>query len=438
MLVHPARAVTFGFLLAVAVGTALLRLPIASDDDTSFLVALFTATSAISVTGLAVVDTAGHWSGFGEVVLMVLMELGGLGIMTATSLLGLVVANRLGLRTRLLVQAETGTLDLGTIRRLLLSVIRISLTIQAFTWLALTLRLFWHYEESLGQATYLGLFHAVSAYNNGGFALWPDSLIRFGADPWLLGPIAIAFLLGAVGFPALLELARRRGPAGLSVHTRITLITYAVLVVLGPALIILSEWNNQLSLGVHGGAPSRVVAGVFSGLTAGSAGFNVIDYAHVDPATLLGTDLLMFIGGGSGGTAGGVKVGTVAVLALAVRAEIRGDADIEVFGRRLTTTTMRQALTVVLLAMAAVGVGTLALLGVSGVKLDAALFEVVSAFSSSGLSTGITPSLPGPAQFLLVVLMFVGRLGPITAATALALREHRRLFRYPETRPLVG
>jgi trk/ktr system potassium uptake protein len=285
---------------------------------------------------------------------------------------------------------------------------------------------------------YLGLFHSVSAYNNGGFALWPDSLIRFGADPWLLGPISIAFLLGAVGFPVLLELVRRRGPAGLSVHTRITLITYAVLIVVGPALIILSEWNNPRSLGIHGGAPGQVVAGMFSGLTAGSAGFNVIDYAHVDPATLLGTDLLMFIGGGSGGTAGGVKVGTIAVLALAVRAEIRGDTDIEVFGRRLTTTTLRQALTVVLLAMVAVVVGTLLLLELSAVRLDDALFEVVSAFSSSGLSTGITTTLPDAGQYLLVVLMFVGRVGPITAATALALRSNRRLFRYPETRPLVG
>lgn len=436
---HPARTVTFGFLVAVLLGTALLWLPVAtSGPGSSFRVALFTATSAISVTGLAVVDTAGHWSTFGEVVIMVLMELGGLGIMTATSLLGLVVANRLGLRTRLLVAAETGTLDIGTIRRLLLNVVWISLVIQVVAWVFISSRLFLAYDEGFGRAVYLGLFHSISAYNNGGFALWPDNLIRFGADPWLLLPITFAFVLGALGFPVLLELLRRRGPAGWSVHTRITLVTFGVLGVLGPAVILSGEWNNQLSLGIHGSAFNRAVAGIFSGLTAGSAGFNVIDYAHVDPATLLGTNVLMFIGGGSGGTAGGIKVGTVAVLALAVRAEVRGDADIEVFGRRLTTTTMRQALTVVLLALGAVMVGTLALLELSSVRLDAALFEVVSAFSSSGLSTGITPTLPASGQYLLVVLMFVGRVGPITAATALALRQSRRLYRYPETRPLVG
>jgi trk system potassium uptake protein len=440
ILSHPARTVTVGFLLATLAGTGLLMLPLSSaaPGGTSFRVALFTSTSAISVTGLAVVDTAEHWSGFGEAVLMALMQLGGLGIMTASSLLGLVVARRLGLRSRLLVQAETGTLDLGTIRRLLLSVLLISLLIEAVTWLALTLRLFLGYDETLGQAAYLGLFHAVSAYNNGGFALWPDNLIRFGADPWLLTPITIAFVLGALGFPVLLELLRGRARNGWSVHTRLTLITFGLLALIGPIIVLFGEWHNELSIGIHGGPANRLIAGIFTGLTAGSAGFNVIDYGAVNPATLLGTDLLMFIGGGSGGTAGGIKVGTVAVLALAVISEVRGDDDIEVFGRRLTSATMRQALTVTLLAMAGVLLGTFGLLALSPVSFDAGLFEVVSAFSSSGLSTGITGGLPAPAQYLLTVLMFIGRVGPVTAATALALRHSRRLYRYPETRPLVG
>jgi trk system potassium uptake protein TrkH len=440
LLAHPARTVTVGFLLAVLVSTGLLMLPMSSTapGSTSFRVALFTATSAVSVTGLAVVDTADHWTGFGEAMIIAMIQLGGLGIMTATSLLGLVVARRLGLRSRLLVQAETGALDLGTIRRLLFNVVRISLLIEAITWLALTLRLSLGYDEPFGRAVYLGLFHSVSAYNNGGFALWSDSLVRFGGDPWLLTPIVIAFLLGALGFPVLLELMRGRAPSGWSMHTRLTLITYGILVVAGPAIVLFGEWNNELSLGVHGGSGGRLVAGIFSGLVAGSAGFNVIDYGAVNPVTLLGTDLLMFIGGGSGGTAGGIKVGTVAVLALAVISEIRGDDDVEAFGRRLTTTTLRQALTVAMLAMTGITVGTFALLALSPVSFDAGLFEVISAFSNSGLSTGITGTLSAPGQYLLTVLMFIGRVGPVTAATALALRQTRRLYRYPETRPLVG
>jgi Trk-type K+ transport system membrane component len=440
LLSHPARTVTVAFLIATLIGTVLLMLPLADSGPggTDFRAALFTSTSAISVTGLAVVDTDQHWSGFGEGVLLVLMQLGGLGIMTATSLLGLVVARRLGLRSRLLVQVETGTLDLGTIRRLLLSVVRISLLIEALTWLALTLRLAFGYDEPLGQAVRLGLFHSVSAYNNGGFALWPDNLTRFGADPWLLTPITIAFVLGALGFPVLLELMRGRGPSGWSVHTRLTLITFGVLAVAGPAVVLFGEWNNELSIGVHGGTVERLIAGIFSGLTAGSAGFNVIDYGTVSPATMLGTDVLMFIGGGSGGTAGGIKVGTIAVLALAVISEVRGDDEIEVFGRRLTPATMRQALTVTMLAFGGVVLGTFALLALSPAEFDDGLFEVVSAFSSSGLSTGLTATLSASGQYLLVVLMFVGRVGPVTAATALALRRSRKRYRYPETRPLVG
>jgi trk system potassium uptake protein TrkH len=425
---HPARAVTLSFLLATLAGTALLMLPVSASGPggTSFRIALFTATSAISVTGLTVVDTAEHWSGFGEGVLLALMQLGGLGIMTATSLLGLVVARRLGLQSRLLVQAETGALDLSTIRRLLVNVLRISLLIEALTWLALTLRLALGYDEPIGEAIYLGLFHSVSAYNNGGFALWPDSLIRFGADPWLLTPITIAFLLGAVGFPVLLELLRRRGPSGWSVHTRLTLIMFGLLAVTGPAIVLFGEWNNDLSIGIHGDGVNQLIAGVFSGLSAGSAGFNVIDYGAVNPATLLGTDLLMF------------KVGTVAVLALAVISEVRGDDDTEAFGRRLTASTLRQALTVTMLATTGVLIGTFALLALNPVDFDAGLFEVVSAFSSSGLSTGITGTLTHPAQYLLTALMFIGRVGPVTAAAALALRHSRKRYRYPETRPLVG
>jgi trk system potassium uptake protein TrkH len=207
--------------------------------------------------------------------------------------------------------------------------------------------------------------------------------------------------------------------------------------VIGPVLLLIGEGANPRTLGGLNGA-ERVLAAVFSALSAGSAGFNVIDYAHADPATMFVTDMLMFIGGGSGGTAGGIKVTTVAVLALAVIAEIRGDDDIEVFGRRLMPSTVRQALTVTMISITVVTLSAFWLLRFTGGDLDHALFEVVSAFSNSGLSTGITPDLPDSGRYLLVVLMYVGRIGPLTAATALALRTNRRLYRYPETRPLVG
>jgi len=436
---HPARLVAIGFGLAIAVGTGLLLLPVAGagPGGAPFDVALFTATSAVTVTGLTVVDTGGYWSGFGEGTLLVLMEVGGVGIMTMASLLGLVVARRLGLRSRMLVQAETRAVDLGTVRTLLGGVLFLSVTLQLFAWLAVTLRLWLGYGETFGNAVYHGLFHAVSAFNSGGFALYPDNLTRYADDVWVLVPLTLAFVLGALGYPVLLELRRSRRPRTWSVHTKLTLIVFAVLAVIGPALVLLGEQANPRTLGGLG-LGGQVVAAVFSGLSAGSAGFNVIDYAHADPATMFGTDVLMFIGGGSGGTAGGIKVTTVAVLALAVVAEIRGDDDAEAFGRRIATPTVRQALTVTVISIGVVTMSAFWLLRFTAGDLDHALFEVVSAFSNSGLSTGITPSLPDSARYLLVVLMYVGRVGPLTAATALALRTSRRLYRYPETRPLVG
>jgi trk system potassium uptake protein TrkH len=436
---HPARLVAVGFALAIAVGTVLLFLPVArtGPGGAPFDVALFTSTSAVTVTGLTVVDTGTYWSGFGEGTLIVLMQVGGIGIMTMASLLGLVVARRLGLRSRMLVQAETRAVDLGTVRSLLGGVLVLSVTLELFAWVAITLRLWLGYGESFWKALYHGLFHAVSAFNSGGFALYPDNLTRYADDVLVLLPLTLAFTLGALGYPVLLELRRRGRPRSWSVHTKLTLIVFAVLAVLGPAVVLLGEQANPQTLGELS-TGGKVIAAAFSGLSAGSAGFNVIDYAHTDPATLFGTDVLMFIGGGSGGTAGGIKVTTVAVLTLAVVAEIRGENDAEVFGRRIATPTVRQALTVTVISIVVVTLSAFWLLRFTAGDLDHALFEVVSAFSNSGLSTGITPSLPDSARYLLVVLMYVGRVGPLTAATALALRTSRRLYRYPETRPLVG
>jgi Trk-type K+ transport system membrane component len=428
------------FLGAVVAGTLLLMLPIAAAEGggTPLRIAVFTATSALSVTGLAVVDTASYWSTFGECVQLVLMQLGGLGIMTAASLLGLLVARRLGLRTRMLVQTETSSPDMGSVRRLLASVLRISLAIEVFAWLAITLRLVLKYEEPVGRASYLGLFHAVSAYNNGGLALWPNSLARFGSDALLLAPIGLAMILGALGYPVLLEVLHQRRISRWSLHTRLTLLTFLIVTVTGLVLLIALEWNNAASLGIHGGGSGELTAGIFSGITAGTAGFNVIDYSQIEPPARLVTEVLMYIGGGSGGTAGGIKLTTLAVLVLAVVAEARGDTDIQVFGRRLATSTVRQALSVAVLFMTGILGGTLAVLSLSTADFDSALFEVVSAFSSSGLSTGITPDLPSPAQYVLTMLMILGRIGPITIATSLALRSTPRLYRYPESRPLVG
>ncbi len=437
---HPARLVALGFVVLIGLGTLLLSLPVSSSapGGTDFLTAFFTATSAACVTGLVIVDTGEYWSGTGQAVLLVLMQLGALGVMTFASLLGLLVAGRLGLRSRLLARAETGGGGLGTVGRVIRGVVLISLAVEAVLWLVLTLRYWLAYDESLPRATYHGLFDAISAYTNAGFARRSDSLVSYAGDPWVILPITVAIIIGGLGYPVLLELLDTRfRPRTWSLHTRLTLATTGVLLVLGPLVIMVTEWTNPATLGPLGFG-EHLLSGFFSGVTPRSAGFNTIDYGQADAATLLATDVLMVIGGGSASTAGGIKVTTLAVLALGVVSEARGDTDIDAFRRRIALTTMRQALAIASLALMAVSVGTLVLLEITQLNLDAVLFEVTSAFGTVGLSTGITAELPPAGQYVLIALMFIGRIGPITAASALALRSRTKAYRHPEGRPIVG
>lgn len=437
---NPGRTVVAGFAAGILVGTLLLLLPIARSGPGGArpLEALFTATSALCVTGLAVVDTATYWSAFGQVTILVLIQAGGFGIMTLASLLGLLISRRLGLGSRMLAAAETKSVGLGDVRTVLLGVARISLTVEAVTALVLSVRFATAYDHGVGTSVWLGVFHAVSAFNNAGFALFSDSLIGFATDPWICLPIAAAVILGGLGFPVVLELLRQhRRPGRWSIHTKLTLVMTAVLLVGGTLFMTIAEWANPRTLGALDPA-GRVLAGFFQAVMPRTAGFNSVDTGAMNTGTLLGTDVLMFIGGGSAGTAGGIKVGTFAVLLLAIVAELRGDPDVNLFDRRLSATTIRQALAVALLSVAGVVAPTMAIAMTSPYTLDQILYEVVSAFATVGLSTGITADLAPGHQLILIVLMFAGRLGPVTFASALVLREHGRLFRRPEGRPLIG
>ncbi|WP_307790519.1 TrkH family potassium uptake protein [Streptomyces actuosus] len=443
--VHPARAVVVAFAGVVMVGTVLLSLPIASADGTEpgFVTALFTSTSAVCVTGLAVVDTGTYWSGFGQGVILALIQVGGFGIMTMASLLALLISGRLRLRMQLTAQAETRSLGIGDVRRVLLGVAGCTLAVELVVGAVLAVRLRQGYGESIGDAVYLGYFHAVSAFNNAGFGLHADSLSGYAQDAWILLPIAAAVILGGIGFPVLLELLRHRrrrrttGRRNWTLHTRLTVITTAALLAAGTVLTCLLEWTNAGTLGPHtvGG---KILDGFFHSVMSRTAGFNSLDIGAMRASTLLMTCVLMFIGGGSAGTAGGIKVTTFAVLAAAMLAEMRGEPASVMLGRRLAPHTLRQALTVALAGIGVVMASTLALLTMTGYPMESVLFEVVSAFGTVGMSTGITAGLPTGGHLLLVGLMFIGRLGPITLVSALALRERTRRYELPEERPVIG
>jgi trk system potassium uptake protein TrkH len=348
------------------------------------------------------------------------------------------LAGCLGLHSRLVTQVETPTFALGDMRGVLLRVAVITLAVEAVTAGLLTIRFWAAYDYPLGQATWHGVFHSVMAFNNAGFALYGDSLIGFVTDPWICVPVMVAVLVGGLGFPVMYELGREfRRPAGWSVHTKITLMGSAVLLAVGTVAFLAWEWFNPATAGPLD-VPGKVLTAVFHGAMPRSAGFNALDYGAMRPETLVVTDILMFIGGGSASTAGGIKITTFFLLAFVIWAEVRGEPDVTAFGRRISSAVQRQALAVALLGVAVVVIGTLTLLGLTQYPLDKAAFEAVSAFTTTGLSTGITSALPGPAQLVLVVLMFIGRVGTITVASALALTSRDRRYRYPEERPIVG
>lgn len=401
------------------------------------MTALFTATSAACVTGLVVVDTPTYWTPFGQAVILALIQVGGFGIMTGATLLGVLVSRRLGLRTRLVALAETRVLSIGDIAPALRLILVVTLAVEILVWIALTLRLRLAYGEPWPDAVWNGLFHSVSAFNNAGFSTYGDNVVGFASDWLFLGPVMLAVVLGGIGFPVIADLWRNRQPARWTVHTKATLVGSAVLLVLGTLAVLGYEWSNPSTLG---GAPvhERVLGALFHSVVSRTAGFNALDVAGFTSATLLVTIALMFVGGGSAGTAGGIKVSTAFVLLLTVWSEIRGEPDAVAFRRRVSPHVQRQALAVVVTAIVIVAAATLHLESVTDFPLEAILFEVVSAFATVGLSTGITAQLPPSGEIVLVVLMFLGRVGSITFATGLALKAGRRPYHYPEERPIIG
>lgn len=424
----------------MVVSTLLLMLPVSKrgPGSASLLEALFTATSSVCVTGLTVVDTPTYWSPFGLVVILMSIQVGGFGIMTLASVLALLVSKRLGLRTRLGVAAETHALGLGDLRVVLRGVAITSLLVEGCAALVLGLRWSLAYDEPIGRAAWLGVFHAVSAFNNAGMALFSDNLVSYAADPVLGLTLCVAVILGGLGFPVLFELRRfYRTPRSFSLHSKIVLAMTAVLLFVGWGLFLAFEWANPSTLG-RLDVPGKLLAGFFQGVMPRTAGFNSVPLGDLHPETLFGSGVLMFIGGGSAGTAGGIKVTTFAVLLLVMWGEMRGEPSVNAFNRRLPRSVQRQALTVALLAVAVVVAATVVLLALTPFALDVVLYEVVSAFATVGLSTGITAQVGVAGQLLLIGLMFVGRIGTVTLGSALALRSRPRLYDLPKERPLIG
>ena len=438
----PARLTLVAFAGIIAIFTGLLSLPAATSDGhhAPLVDALFTAVSAVCITGLTVVDTGTYWSGFGQGVILAGIWIGGLGVMTLASILGMAVSRRIGLTQKLLTQSEVGSRGLGEVGSLIRIVVITSLTIQGGIAVLLIPRFLAlaEYRDRADDAVWHGVFYAVSAFNNAGFVPTPEGLVPYVGDWWICLPIALGVFIGSLGFPVIFNLARHRWRFhALTLHSKLTITASLGLLALTTLLIGAMEWGNPLTVGGLEG-DDKVLATLFASVMPRSGGFSTFDVHGMHEGSWLLLDAVMFVGGGSASTAGGIKVTTFAILLLAILSEARGDRDMEAFGRRIPRESLRLAVAVTIVGAVTVFLATLLILEITGETLDVVLFEVISAFATVGLSTGLTPELPDAAKYVLSALMFAGRTGTITVAAALALRDRRRVIRYPEERPIIG
>ncbi|WP_378144888.1 TrkH family potassium uptake protein [Cnuibacter sp. UC19_7] len=457
----PSRFAIMIFGGLILLFTLLFSLPISSAEGTTtnLVDSLFTAVSVICVTGLSTVDMATHWSPFGHALIYIGVNIGALGVLTLASILGLVISRRLGLRAKLIAASDTNPLRmhhgpvaegqavrLGEIGGLLVTVAVSALVIEVGLALLLFPRMLADGIPPL-TAAWESLYYSAMAFTNTGFSPNAEGLTPFANDYFFLSVLMVGVFLGSIGFPVIytftrsIKARRRRDKAGKparwSVHVKLTLVTSALLFVLGGVLYLVLEFDNPGSFGSLN-AGDTVFQSFFLSMMTRSGGFSTFDISQLNGSSLLVTDMLMFIGGGSASTAGGIKVTTLAVLFLAAFAEARGVQDMEAFGRRIPGDVLRLAVSVVLWGATTVAVSTVVVLQITKAPLDYVLFDVISAFATSGLSTGLTASASEPAQIVIAITMFMGRVGTVTLAAALAASERRQLFKRPEERPIVG
>ena len=432
------RLIVYGFLALVGAGTALLMLPWSTTDGISPSNAFFVATSCVTVTGLSTVLIPGTFTHFGQVVMMVLMQLGGLGIMTVSTLAALLVGQRVGFRRLLTVRTETESA--GSPRntlRLLFQIARITFAVELIGAIALSIG-FISVGFGVREGIFQGVFHAIMAFCNSGFPTLPgNDLVPYAGNWLIVGALVCVITLGGLGFPVLVDLYNYNKHRTLSVHSRVVLITSVALVAVGVLSVALFEWTNPNTLGGQSFS-TRAAMSLFQGVTPRTAGFSTVSYPEMREPTLLVQVVLMFIGTAPTSTGGGIKVTTLALVVLIVVAQVRGQDRITLFWRTLPRPLIARALSVLALASLLVLLSTLALMISDGLELLPALFEVTSAFGTVGLTLDLTPTLSTFGKILISVVMFLGRVGPITFIVSLAARQRTPHYKYPEEEIAIG
>ncbi|WCK55980.1 TrkH family potassium uptake protein [Aneurinibacillus sp. Ricciae_BoGa-3] len=440
-LISPPQLFVIGFGTLILLGALLLTLPISTrnGEGLSFVNALFTATSATCVTGLVVVDTGTTFSYFGQLVILALIQIGGLGFMTVASLFVLILGKRISLRQRLLIQESLNHLSVGGIIRLIRHVIGFTVLFEGVGTLILALR--WAPDMGWGKALYYGLFHSVSNFNNAGFDLVGNfkSLTPYVDDPVVNIVIMILIIAGGIGFVVIDELVDyfKRKTDKLSLHTKVVLTTNAVLIFGGALLIFLIEFHNPKTL-LPLNWTGKILGSLFQSVCARTDGANTLPIGDMHQASLLLIIVLMFIGASPGSTGGGVKTTTFATLLGAIWSMIRGQGDVVFYKQRIGQEKVYKALTLVFAALVLVIIVTMILSITENANVFMILFETTSAFGTVGLSMGLTPHLTPFGRVLLSIVMFAGRVGPLTIAFALTWDRNKKHYRYSEGKIIIG
>ncbi|SHG86996.1 TrkH family potassium uptake protein [Marivita hallyeonensis] len=423
------------YAVFILLGAIVLRLPFSNTGDVTFEDALFTAASAVTVTGLIVVDTGSDYTLIGQIVIALLIQIGGLGLMTFAALLLSMLGMQFGLPQRLVLRDELGQTSLRDLGQLVRLVIIVALICEAIG----TAFLMTVFVPEFGwtHGFWQALFHAISAFNNAGFSLFSDSLVGYVGDPIVNITITVLFMIGGLGFVVLADLYQKRRWQTLSLHSKLMLSGSLVLIVWGWVMVAALEWNNPGTLGALDSTGDRLLASWFQAVTPRTAGFNTLDYAQMETSTTLMTITMMLVGGGPSSTAGGIKVTTLIVLCLATLAFFRREDRLTIFGRSLGIEEIIKVLALTSLSLFLVLMGLfIASLTYTGDFLDL-LFEVTSAFGTVGLSRGATGELDSVGRAIIMVIMFVGRLGPLTLGFFLAQKSKARV-KYPDGKVFLG
>jgi len=433
-----AKQVLLGFLVAIILGSVILMIPqMTQSGKISYIDAAFTSTSAICVTGLIVQDTPTYFTQLGKIVILILIQIGGLGIMTIGSIFGLILGRKIHIRDKFYINTSFGSKQPFSAAKFFMVIAGTTFTIEFIAFLIMTAIFYFKHHYTVMTSMAYSLFHAVSAFCNAGFSLYSDSLQNFSSDIPLNLVFMVLIVLGGLGFPVISEIITYRIVRRFSLHARVVLITTAALILIGAVMFFLLEFNNPESIAGRP-LPTKILSSFFQSITSRTAGFNTIKTSSLNVATIFFLAFFMFIGASPGGTGGGIKTTTFITVTAGGFSYLRGRNCVTLLKRRLPSRLINRALTITITATAIIIISTIGVLVFEQCTLKEAMFEVISAFGTVGLSTGITQSLSVGSKIILILTMFIGRIGISTLSVAIAIRGTINKMAYPEETITIG